>query len=119
MNVQHDSALKIGDKLSDAVSNKKLIDYLLDQEWHKNCEIIPDYMPPYPNKDTRPSVQVRYQDGSEYPPFLRYSKGAKQGFFWDIYGEDMHNIELAILAISQAPFPLYVGPITFKIDLKK
>lgn len=96
-----------------------LIKLLLDQEWHKKCDIIPDYMPPYPDEKTRPSVQVKYNDESEYPPFLRYSKGPKQGFFWDIYGEDMLSVELAIVALSQAPYPRSVGPITFKLDLGK
>ncbi len=98
---------------------EELIKLLLDQEWHKKCEIIPDYMPPYPNEDTRPSVQIKYNDESEYPPHLRYSKGPKQGFIWDMYGDDMLSVELAIIALSQAPYPRYVGPITFKLDLDK
>lgn len=89
--------------------------HLLDQPWHEKCEIIPDYMPPYPQPDTRPTVQVRYNDGTQYPPFLRYSRGPKQGFFWDMYGEDMQSVALAILALSKAPTPRYVGPITFTI----
>lgn len=97
--------------------SERLIEYLLDQPWHKKCEIIPDYMPPYPGKDTKPSVQIRYNNGSEYPPFLRHSHGPKQGFFWDIYGADFHNVELAIIGLSQAPAPIDVGPITFKIPL--
>lgn len=35
--------------------------------------------------------------------FLRYSCGPRQGFFWDIYGDDFQTPELALLAISQAP----------------
>jgi hypothetical protein len=96
-----------------------LMDLLLDEPWHSRCEIIPDYMPPYPNSSTRPSFQVRYNDGSEYMPYLRYSLGPKQGFFWDIYGEDMKTYALAILALSQAPAPRNVGPITFTFKLPK
>ncbi len=99
------------------VDSEQLIKYLLNQPWHKKCEIIPDYMPPNPSEDTRPSVQIKYNDGSEYPPFLRYSHGPRQGYFWDIYGEDFHNVELAIIALSKAPAPIDVGPITFKIPL--
>jgi len=95
----------------------KLAELLLDEDWHVRCEIIPNYMPKYPRDDTRPSVQVRYNDGSEYPPMLRYSRGPKQGFFWDIYGDDMQTVELAIVALSKAPTPRYVGPITFTIPL--
>lgn len=94
-----------------------LMGLLLDEPWHQQCDIIPDYMPPSPRPDTRPSVQVRFNDGTEHPPFLRYSKGPKQGYFWDIYGDDMHSIELAVLALSQAPAPRSVGPIVFRIPL--
>ena len=101
-----------------SVTASKLTEYLLDEPWHRRCEIIPDYMPKNPNKDTRPTVQVRYNDGTEYPPYLRYSKGPAQGFFWDIYGDDMMDVELAILALSRAPAPVNVGPITFRIPLQ-
>ena len=97
---------------------QRLTALLLAQPWHERCEIIPNYIPPYPREDTRPSVRVRYNDGSEHPPFLRYSRGPRQGFFWDIYGEDMQSIELAVLALHQAPAPRDVGPITFTIPLK-
>jgi hypothetical protein len=102
-----------------SVDASKLILLILDESWHEKCEIIPDYMPKYPREETLPTVQVRYNDGSEYPPMLRYSKGPKQGFFWDIYGEDMQTVELAILALSKAPTPHYVGPITFTIPLSE
>lgn len=101
-----------------ALDVERLVGYLLDQPWHRKCEIVPDYMPPFPTKDTRPSVQVRYNDGSEYPPFLRYSHGPKQGFFWDIYGDDMQNAELALIALTQAPAPRYVGPLVFTLPVK-
>jgi len=35
----------------------------------------------------------------------------------DLYGEDMQTVELAIIALSKAPTPRYVGPITFSIPL--
>jgi hypothetical protein len=95
----------------------KLTKILLEETWHEKCEIIADYMPKFPREDTRPTVQVRYNDGTEYPPMLRYSRGPKQGFFWDIYGEDMQTVELAIIALSKAPTPRYVGPIVFSIPL--
>lgn len=96
---------------------KKLMNLILDQPWHKDCEIIPDYMPPYPDKDTKPTLQIRYNNGSDHPPFLRYSEGPAQGYFWDIYGNDFLTIELAIMALSKAPAPRNVSPITFKIPL--
>jgi len=86
-------------------SLENLIELILNQPWHKECEIIPNYMPPYPNKDTRPSTVVVYKnDHSDV--FLRYSKGPRQGFSWDIYGDDMHSVELAIIALSTAPLPM-------------
>jgi hypothetical protein len=88
------------------------------EPWRESCEIIPDYMPPYPQKDTQPRVVVAFQaKGWDEPSFLRYSKGPAQGFFWDIYGDDMQTVELALVAISQAPAPRCVDPI--KIQLKR
>ena len=101
------------------IDTSKLVSLLLEEPWHKLCEIIPDYMPPNPSKDTLPTVQVRYNDGTKYPPMLRYSRGPRQGFFWDIYGEDMQTVELAIIALSQAPSPRNVGPFTYTISLEK
>jgi hypothetical protein len=101
------------------INLSKLLPLILREDWHEKCEIIPDYMPKYPREASRPSVQVRYNDGSEYPPMLRYSGGPKQGFFWDIYGDDMQTIELALIALSEAPTPRYVGPITFSIPLNR
>lgn len=83
----------------------KLVKYLLDQKWHSECEIIPNYMPPRPSKDTKPKVVVMFPNQYENV-FLRYSCGPAQGFFWDTYGDDMQSVELAILALSKAPVPL-------------
>lgn len=83
----------------------KLINVLLTHHWMHECRIIPDYMPPFPSADTRPTCQIHYvyKDGSDTG--LRYSKGPLQGFFWDIYGDDFHSPELALVALSQAPPP--------------
>ena len=99
-----------------------LVQELLDQQWHRECEIIPDYMPCNPDKDTKSKVVVKYPN-EHADTFLRYSKGPKQGFFWDTYGDDMHTVELAILALSQAPVPLNYRkaeyPLIFKFPQKK
>jgi len=89
-------------------SAEKMFDLLLDQPWHKHCELLRE-------KDGR--LVVRYNSGSKYPPHLRYSAGPKQGFFWDIYGDEMQSFELAVIALSQAPAPVDVGPITFTFKL--
>jgi hypothetical protein len=101
-----------------SLSISELVLILLDEPWHWRCEIIPDYMPPFPSQDRRPTVQVRYNSGTEYPPYLRYSKGPHQHFFWDCYGDDMMTVELAILALSRAPAPINVGPIEFNLSPK-
>jgi hypothetical protein len=107
---------KVGDILPiEDVSVERLIELLLDQPWHKDCVIIPDYMPSDAGENTKPSVQVHYRPDIEYNPRLRYSNGPKQGFFWDIYGENMKTVELAIIALSMAPVPIDVSPTVFRI----
>lgn len=88
------------------VDASALTDLILDQHWQTSCEIIPDYVPRkgLPGEPSR--VVVRYGGGTAHPKFLRHSCGPKQGFFWDIYGDDLQSIEIAILALSQAPCPL-------------
>lgn len=83
---------------------QKLINLLLDQLWHHECQIITDWMPAHPRADTQPFVAVRHYADGEHK-FLRYSKGPLQGYFWDCYPEDMHSPELALIAISRAPAP--------------
>ena len=100
-------------------STKILLKYMLEETWHKDCEIILDYMPPHPGSNTKPSIVVCYNNGTKYPPYLRYSKGPKQGFGWDIYGDDFLNVELALIALSDAPTPRSVAPITFTIPIGK
>jgi hypothetical protein len=83
----------------------KLVLLLLTQHWMHECEIITDYMPPYPRPETRPTCQVRCINESGTSLFLRYSNGPLQGYFWDMYGEDMHSPELALIALSNSPAP--------------
>lgn len=84
---------------------QRIVNLLLTQHWMHECKIIPDYMPPYPGKDTCPTCQIHYvyKDGSDTG--LRYSKGPLQGYSWDVYGDDFHSPELALVALSQAPPP--------------
>jgi len=84
---------------------QKLINLMLTEHWMHECKIIPDYMPPYPSADTRPTCQIHYiyKDGSDTG--LRFSNGPLQGYFWDIYGDDFRSPELALVALSQAPPP--------------
>jgi hypothetical protein len=65
--------------------------------WRKWAEIVPAYMPPYPGDDTRPRCVVRL-GGS----FLR---GGGDTLFWDMYGDDFHTPEHALLALCRAPVP--------------
>lgn len=78
-------------------------------DWRFNAEIVQDYMPPYPRKDTKPRLVVRYpyvnEKDEQNHSYLRYSVGPKQGFLWDIYGDDMQNVALAFKALCEAPTP--------------
>jgi hypothetical protein len=99
---------------------QSLVETMLDVQlhpWRKYVEIIPDYMPPYPHKDTRPTVQIRYGEW-----FLRYSKEPSQNYFWDMYGEDFLSVELALVALQYAPAPPSGKPYAsfeFELDSKR
>ena len=108
----------VGDIYPDEIDVLKLIKILLDEPWHARCKIIPDYMPPFPRPDTVPTVKVCYDNGTEYPAFLRYSKGPHQCYFWDVYGDDMQSMELAVFALSHAPAPVSVAPIVTTFEIK-
>lgn len=84
---------------------ERLTGYLLDQKWHDRCEILTNYSPPRAAPNYTPIVVVRFTIGDEKPVFLRHSAGPKQGFFWDSFGSDFQNPELAVLALSRAPTP--------------
>jgi hypothetical protein len=92
---------------------QKLVNSLLTHHWMHECKIIPDYMPPFPGNDTRPTCVICYEyrncEPDAHPTskqtFLRYSKGPAQGYFWDNYGDDFHRPELALVALSQAAPP--------------
>ena len=99
------------------VNIERLLEILLTEPWHKYCEIIPKFMPKYPSENTHTRVVVRFNNGKEHMPYLRYSKGPLQGYSWDIYGDDFFDVELAILALSKAPTPVDVSPLTFKLKI--
>lgn len=84
-----------------------LVNQLLKYHWQHECEIIPDYMPPYPTKDTRPTCVVKANEHYK----LRYSKGPGTGTFWDAFGDDFHTPELALVALSKAAPPPNVGSV--------
>lgn len=82
---------------------EKLLVALLDNMsgnvdvWRRTATIIPNYMA---TKDAQPRCVVTC-NGS----FLRYSRGPRQGHFWDIYGDDYNTPELALIALLEAPIP--------------
>lgn len=77
--------------------------------WMRLAVIVPEYMPPYPDDKTRPSCVVRVSHGDEPDPdnwsYLRHSSGPRQGHFWDCYGDDYLNPNLALIALLKAPPP--------------
>lgn len=90
-------------------------EHLLKKAWQMECEVVTDYMPPYPTKYTKPKLVVTYTSMEVPVPcggeperrtsFLRHSHGPAQGFFWDCYGDDFMTPALALLAIMHAPHP--------------
>lgn len=83
----------------------KLLALLLTQHWMHECQIIPDYMPQFPREDTKPTCQVCFTNDGGTQWFIRYSNGPLQGYFWDIYGDDLHSPEMALIAISKSIAP--------------
>jgi hypothetical protein len=93
-------------------SREKLISELLrldqwEYHWRRNLVIVPNYMPPYPRKETTFRCVVKFEcsDLSNLAIFLRHSAGPRQGFFWDLYGDDFYNVNLALMACLEAPPP--------------
>jgi len=68
--------------------------------WRSLCKIDAAYVPPFADSKTSPRVIVRFNDS-----FLRYSAGPRQGYFWDVYGDDFLRVELALLSLAKAPPP--------------
>jgi hypothetical protein len=89
--------------------------YSKEKSWINECIIIPGYMPPNPSEDTRSSVVVKMiRKGLGNALFLRHSKGPLQGYFWDMYGSDMHSPELALYALLNSPQP----PVCIQCELR-
>lgn len=99
---------KLSNMDASAFSAQRLLNSILPYVWQRHAEIVPDWMPPFPREDTRPTVAVRWKDlldpEAEYK-YLRYSKGPAQGYFWDNYPDDFHTPELAVVSLSMAPVP--------------
>lgn len=74
-------------------------------QWRNDCELIPNYMPPFPRPSTAPIMVIRHGES-----FLRHSHGPRQGWFWDCYGDDMCNVGLAIIALMECPPPPKARP---------
>lgn len=91
---------------------QKLVNLLLTDIWMHECEIIVDWMPKFPREDTQPICAVRWKSRPDSEgTYLRYSSGPLQGYFWDIYPDNMHSPELALLAISRVSPPVNVGKV--------
>ena len=95
-------------KSHDMFDLSKLINTLLQYRWQHECVIVPDYMPPHPREDTKPTCVVMYVNKEGYASFLRHSKGPLTGTSWDSYGDDFLRPELALFELSKAPPPYNV-----------
>lgn len=69
-------------------------------DWRVYAEIIPNWFPKYPRKDTQPILVVRFRN-----EYLRHSLGPHQGFFWDMYPDDMITPGIAFKALIESPTP--------------
>lgn len=77
-------------------------------DWRHFVEIVENYKPPFAGPNYQPRFVVRFKspwrkDGTTW--FLRYSNGPGAGHFWDSYGDDYLNYQLAHAAILIAPLP--------------
>ncbi len=93
----------------------RMAKYLLREPWHKDCTILPDYVAPFAKEGARPKLIICFEF-EDQKVFLRHSLGPRQGFSWDCYGDDFQKMELALIALSQAPMPQRAS-MTFKIPL--
>ncbi len=74
--------------------------------WRKHASIVVDWMPRFPQPDTKPICVVRIRGvRQDNESFLRYSKGPRQGFHWDVYPDHMLTPEVALVALLSAPVP--------------
>jgi len=96
--------MKISPKLIDI---QELFDYLLPpSSWQHHCSLVAKIIPSYPGPARTPErVLVMYTRSEKTTVYLRYSKGPKQGYFWDLYGDDFQTPTLAIFALTRAPAP--------------
>lgn len=105
--------------------HNKLVELLVDTEygnanpWLSLVEIIPDFMPAFPQADTKPTVRVRCLVDSTQPEAgpgvitSRYvylcCKGLagwrSHGYIWQDVGADFLSVEHALLAVVHAPVP--------------
>lgn len=81
-----------------------LVGLLLRCKWHRECEIT------VVKRDGRPYECFVYWHDPDKPERrlgLRHSAGPSQGFFWDMYGDDMQSPELALIGLSKAMHPAH------------
>lgn len=93
-------------------SNEGLLSALLKDgegnlNWRRYATIIPKYRAPGDRdyEESRCVIMLKYQ---RMTTFLRYSKGPRQGHWWDIYGDDYQTPELALIALLEAEPPRWL-----------
>ena len=92
------------DEIGKHLDPDRMVKYLLREPWHKDCTILPDYVAPFAKDGARPKLVICFEF-EDQKVFLRHSNGPRQGFDWDCYGDDFQQMELALIALSQAPLP--------------
>lgn len=83
---------------------KILNEHLSLPRWKRDILIIENYMPPYPDERTKPKTVIKYRNS-----FLRTSRGSWTGSFWDCYGADFHDLDLAFAEVLKCEAPDFLG----------
>lgn len=79
---------------------RKLVNQLLTQHWQHEC-LIELTNPRFGN--LQPKLTISWAaPGATDRSYLRHSRGPGTGTFWDVYGDDFHTPELALIQLSKA-----------------
>lgn len=107
---------------NEEIKSRLVLEDILDTEtnecaWRKEVQFVEDYLPPFSGENHRPMKVVIYYP--KFDSFLRYSRGPKQGYFWDVYGDDFMTVGLALLALRETNKPVGKPYLEFVLPINK
>lgn len=82
-----------------------LVSNLIIHRWQRHCVISKTKLTGNGFGTIPLKLIVSYTSNDGTVNYLRYSTGPSTWFFWDVYGDDFLNPEIALLAISKCPPP--------------